>query len=41
MVDRVGNVKAKATSKFELKFADFLKLIRKNVNISESLLVTD
>ena len=41
MVDRVGNVKAKATSKFELKFADFLKLIRKNVNLAESLLVTD
>ncbi len=41
MVDRVSNVKAKATSKFELKFTDFLKLIRKNVNISESLLVTD
>jgi len=41
MVERGGNVKAKATSKFELKFADFLKLIRKNVNIAESLLVTD
>ena len=41
MVERGGNVKAKATSKFELKFADFLKLIKKNVNIAESLLVTD
>ena len=41
MVERNGNVKAKASSKFELKFADFLKLIRKNVNIAESLLVTD
>ena len=41
MVERNGNVKAKSTSKFELKFADFLKLIRKNVNIAESLLVTD
>ena len=29
MVERNGNVKAKASSKFELKFADFLKLIRK------------
>ena len=41
MVERGGNVKAKATSKFELKFADFLKLIRKNINLAESLLVTD
>jgi len=41
MVERGGNVKAKATSKFELKFTDFLKLIRKNVNLAESLLVTD
>ena len=41
MVERNGNVKAKSTSKFELKFADFLKLIRKNVNLAESLLVTD
>ena len=41
MVERGGNVKAKATSKFELKFADFLKLIRRNVNLAESLLVTD
>lgn len=41
MVERGGNVKAKSTSKFELKFADFLKLIRKNINLAESLLVTD
>ena len=41
MVERNGNIKAKSSSKFKLKFTDFLKLIRKNVNIAESLLVTD
>lgn len=41
MVERGGNVKAKSTSKFELKFLDFLKFIRKNVDVAETLLVTD
>ena len=41
MVERGGNVKAKATSKFELRFLDFLKFIRKNVDVAETLLVTD
>ncbi len=40
-VERGGNVKAQSTSKFELKFKDFLNFIRKNINIAESLLVTD
>lgn len=41
IVERGGNVKAKATTKFELKFADFLKFVKKNVNITESILMTD
>ena len=41
MVERGGNVKAKSVAKNELKFIDFLKMIRKNINVAESLLVTD
>ena len=41
MVERGGNVKAKSISKNELNFMDFLKMIRKNINVAESLLVTD
>jgi transposase-like protein len=41
MVERGGNVKAKSVAKNELKFTDFLKMIRKNINVAESLLVTD
>lgn len=41
MVERGGNVKAKVAAKNELKFTDFLKMIKKNINIAESLLVTD
>jgi hypothetical protein len=38
MVERDGNVKAKSVSKNELKFTDFLKMIRKNINVAESML---
>jgi transposase-like protein len=41
MVERGGNVKAKSVSKNEFNFLDFLKMIRKNINVAESLLVTD
>jgi len=41
MLERGGNVKAKSVAKNELKFIDFLKMIRKNINVAESLLVTD
>ena len=41
MVERGGSVKAKSVAKNELKFIDFLKMIRKNINVTESLLVTD
>ena len=41
MVERGGNVKAKSVSKNELNFIDFLKMVRKNINVAESLLVTD
>jgi transposase-like protein len=41
MVERGGNVKAKSVAKNELNFMDFLKMIRKNINVAESLLVTD
>ena len=41
MVERGGNVKAKSVTKNELNFMDFLKMIRKNINVAESLLVTD
>lgn len=41
MVERGGSVKAKSVSKNALNFIDFLKLIRKNINVAESLLVTD
>lgn len=41
MVERRGNVKAQSVSKNELNFIDFLKMIRKNINVAESLLVTD
>lgn len=41
MVERGGNVKAQSVSKNELNFLDFLKMIRKNINVAESLLVTD
>jgi transposase-like protein len=41
MVERGGSVKAKSVVKNELNFTDFLKMIRKNINIAESLLVTD
>jgi len=41
MVERGGSVKAKSVAKNELNFMDFLKMIRKNINIAESLLVTD
>jgi len=41
MVERGGNVKAQSVAKNELNFLDFLKIIRKNINVAESLLVTD
>jgi transposase-like protein len=41
MVERGGNVKAKSVAKNKLKFIDFLKMIRKNIKVAESLLVTD
>jgi transposase-like protein len=41
MVERGGNVKAKSTSKFELAFRDFLKFVRKNIDIATSILITD
>ena len=41
MVERGGNVKAKSVAKNELNFIDFSKIIRKNINVAESLLVTD
>jgi len=41
MVERGGNVKAQSFAKNELNFLDFLKMIRKNINVTESLLVTD
>ena len=41
MVERGGNVKAKSVAKNELNFMDFLKMIRQNINVAESLLVTD
>jgi transposase-like protein len=41
MVERGGNVKAQSVAKNELNFLDFLKMIRKNINVTESLLVTD
>ena len=41
MVERGGNVKAKSTSKFELVFRDFLKCVRKNIDIATSILITD
>lgn len=41
MVEREGSVKTQVTSKDELKFKDFLKMVKKNINIAETLLVTD
>lgn len=41
MVERGGNVKAKSTSKFELAFNDFLKFVRKNIDVATSVLITD
>lgn len=41
MVERGGNVKAKSVAKNKLNSLDFLKMIRKNINVAESLLVTD
>ena len=41
MVERGGNVKARSTSKFELAFRDFLKFVRKNIDIATSILITD
>ncbi|MCC8461155.1 MAG: hypothetical protein LN545_04110 [Candidatus Megaira endosymbiont of Carteria cerasiformis] len=41
MVKSDCNVKAKVVTKNALNFIDFLKMIRKNINIAESLLVTD
>jgi transposase-like protein len=41
MVERGGSVKAQSVAKNELNFIDFLKMIRKNINVAESLLVTD
>lgn len=40
VVQRGGNVKAKSTSKFELAFRDFLKFVRKNIDIATSILIT-
>jgi hypothetical protein len=39
MVERGGNVKAKSTSKFELAFKDFLRFVRKNIDIATSVLI--
>ena len=41
MVERGGSVKAKSVFKNELNFIDFLKMVRKNINVAESMLVTD
>lgn len=41
MVERGGNVKTVATSKFELKSRDLNKLIRNHVDLDETILVTD
>ena len=41
MVEHDGSVKAKSTSKFELAFRDFLKFVRKNIDIATSILITD
>lgn len=41
MVERGGNVKTIATSKFELKGKDLRKLVRKYVDVAETILVTD
>lgn len=41
MVERNGNVKAKAVSKNSLKATDLLKLIRQHINTKETILVTD
>ena len=41
MIERGGNVKTVATSKFELKGKDLKKLVRKHVDLEETILVTD
>ena len=40
-VEREGSIKTQVVSKDELKFKDFLKMVKKNINVAESLLVTD
>lgn len=40
-VERGGNVKAKSTSKYELKAADLQSLVRDNVDLANSMLLTD
>lgn len=41
MVERGGSVKTIATSKFEVKGKDLKKLVRKRVDLEETILVTD
>ena len=41
MVERGGNIKTIATTKYELKSKDLLKLVRKNINMKETILLTD
>jgi transposase-like protein len=41
MIERGGKVKAKHVKKTNLKFVDMQKLVRKNVKIDKSILITD
>lgn len=41
MIERGGRVKAKATSKYELKSNDLKKLVRENIDLANTLLMTD
>lgn len=41
MIERGGKVKAKHVNKNNLKFVDMQKLVRKNVKIDKSILITD
>src|SRR5271170_246127 len=41
MVERGGNVKAKSVSKDELHFADLAGLVRKGIDLANTMLITD
>ncbi len=41
MVERDGNVKTAVASKYELKSKDLMALVRKHVDVNETILVTD